>query len=70
MSTAEVLRAKDICSVCPVRLDCLRTALAWREPSGVWGGMTHRERQRLLASVKGNLDAAMAKVGGARAAQQ
>jgi len=37
--------AKQICLRCPVRDPCLRFALEAREPYGVWGGMTERERR-------------------------
>jgi len=36
--------AKSICRVCEVRADCLAAALANREPHGIWGGLTYRER--------------------------
>ncbi len=35
----EIVRAKAICSACPLRLPCLEGALARREPWGVWGGV-------------------------------
>jgi WhiB family transcriptional regulator, redox-sensing transcriptional regulator len=35
---ADLERAKQLCSQCPVRTACLSTALAQREPWGVWGG--------------------------------
>jgi WhiB family redox-sensing transcriptional regulator len=34
----DTLRAKAICSVCPVQTPCLRRAVERREPYGVWGG--------------------------------
>jgi len=37
-----------ICSGCPVREECLVWALETRIQYGVWGGMTERERRRLL----------------------
>jgi len=40
--------AKEICEVCPVREPCLEYALTTREKNGVWGGLTERERRRLL----------------------
>jgi WhiB family redox-sensing transcriptional regulator len=40
--------AKQICSTCPVRTPCLEHALALREKFGVWGGLTERERRRVL----------------------
>lgn len=36
--------AKSICSACEVRAECLAAALAGREPHGIWGGLTYRER--------------------------
>ncbi|MFD3717226.1 WhiB family transcriptional regulator [Streptomyces sp. NPDC058674] len=41
--------AKQVCFACTVRRDCLNYALANNEPAGVWGGLSHRERQRLTA---------------------
>ncbi|MGH9000494.1 MAG: WhiB family transcriptional regulator [Acidimicrobiia bacterium] len=40
--------AKAICGACPVRRRCAEFALATREKHGVWGGLTERERRRLL----------------------
>ena len=40
--------AKAVCARCPVREPCLHSALANREPIGIWGGLTTAERQRLL----------------------
>lgn len=39
--------AKALCWVCPVRMDCLRGAIERREPDGVWGGLTAKERKAL-----------------------
>jgi WhiB family redox-sensing transcriptional regulator len=36
--TADVARAKAICSRCTVRDLCLAAAISRREPCGVWGG--------------------------------
>jgi WhiB family redox-sensing transcriptional regulator len=41
-------RITQICAGCPVRLACLAEALDDRIEWGVWGGMTERERRRLL----------------------
>lgn len=41
-------RAKAICAQCPVIKDCLTWALDAREPFGVWGGTSAKERARLL----------------------
>ena len=44
----EGLEAKEICTLCPVRAACLEYALARREKHGIWGGLTPRERRRVL----------------------
>ena len=44
----DALEAKAICAECPVREVCLDHALERREKLGVWGGMTERERRRML----------------------
>lgn len=38
---------KDICAVCPVRVECLDWALANDVRHGVWGGLSDNERRRL-----------------------
>ena len=40
-------KARAICSICPVRPECLAYALADPESAGVWGGITERERRKL-----------------------
>ncbi len=47
-SDEEATEAKAVCDGCPVREECLAYALAAREKHGVWGGLTERERARLL----------------------
>ena len=42
-----VAHALALCEDCPVRQECLRTALADSNLSGVWGGTTHAERRRI-----------------------
>lgn len=37
-SPADVELAKSLCRGCPVRMECLASALERREPWGVWGG--------------------------------
>jgi WhiB family transcriptional regulator, redox-sensing transcriptional regulator len=44
----EADEAKAICAICPVRQMCLEHALAAREREGVWGGLTERERRRVI----------------------
>lgn len=41
-------RAIRICERCEVREDCLRYALDNEIDFGVWGGMTERQRRRLV----------------------
>ncbi len=45
---AEQNKAKQLCSGCPVRSECLAEALDNAIEWGVWGGMTERERRALL----------------------
>jgi WhiB family redox-sensing transcriptional regulator len=40
-------RAKQVCSGCPVRDECLDHAIRNSERYGVWGGMTDSERRHL-----------------------
>jgi hypothetical protein len=44
--------AKAVCASCPVRTQCLEEALQYsttrQECIGVWGGLTWRERQKLV----------------------
>jgi WhiB family transcriptional regulator, redox-sensing transcriptional regulator len=47
-SDEEADEAKAICASCPVREPCLEYALIVREKLGVWGGLTERERRRVL----------------------
>lgn len=39
--------ARAVCNDCPVKVECLRYALANREQFGIWGGTSERERRRL-----------------------
>ena len=41
-------RAKRICRNCDVVVECLAEALDERIEFGVWGGMTERERRKML----------------------
>ncbi|MDA8288854.1 MAG: WhiB family transcriptional regulator [Actinomycetota bacterium] len=47
-SDEEAEEAKAVCDVCPVRQLCLEHALNNREREGVWGGLTERERRRII----------------------
>lgn len=54
----DLVSAKSICSVCPVRVDCLDSSFQSRdglgELSGIWGGFTPSERKKILKKI--NLD--------------
>jgi WhiB family transcriptional regulator, redox-sensing transcriptional regulator len=39
--------ARQVCAACPVRQQCLEYALTNRITSGIWGGLTERERRPL-----------------------
>ena len=43
-----IAAAKRICAQCPVVNECLAHALRFREPYGVWGGLSEEERALLL----------------------
>ncbi len=45
---AEQNKAKQLCTGCPVRTECLAEALDNQIEWGVWGGMTERERRALI----------------------
>jgi WhiB family redox-sensing transcriptional regulator len=40
--------AKQVCSGCPVKAECLEYSLVNEEEFGVWGGLTEKERRQLL----------------------
>lgn len=40
--------ARQVCSVCPVMLQCREHAIAFQEGFGTWGGLSEDERARLL----------------------
>lgn len=47
-SDEEAEEAKAICGTCNVRQLCLEQAITQRERDGIWGGLTERERRRLI----------------------
>jgi WhiB family redox-sensing transcriptional regulator len=46
-SVPQIAVAQQICSTCPVKLKCLKLALATDAQYGIWGGTTPKERARL-----------------------
>jgi WhiB family redox-sensing transcriptional regulator len=44
------MRAKAICNVCPVTVECTNYVLTIKEPFGIWGGMTESERKDVFAA--------------------
>lgn len=51
-SMAYLEQARALCNGCPVRLTCLRFAIAHRIHWGVWGGLSAHQRRRLPVHVK------------------
>ena len=41
-------RAKAICAMCPVRIECVEYSLMVPELYGIWGGLNELERRALL----------------------
>ena len=48
ISEEDAWRAKEICTVCSVREQCLAFSLTNRERYGVWGGVTEKERLEMF----------------------
>ncbi len=44
---ASTRTAKQICSECQVRLECLEYAVTRGEKFGIWGGLSERERRKI-----------------------
>ncbi len=42
---------KTFCNQCPVKAECLEYALLY-DMSGVWGGMTEKERKRKISKTR------------------
>jgi WhiB family redox-sensing transcriptional regulator len=50
--------ARSICATCPVRHECLDSALSASYPvAGIWGGTAEYERQRYLLRAHGHVSA-------------
>jgi hypothetical protein len=47
-SRQSATEAKQICSGCPVKAECLEYSLVNEEEFGVWGGLTEKERRQIL----------------------
>ncbi|MFC9359099.1 WhiB family transcriptional regulator [Rhodococcus sp. NPDC057014] len=45
--------AKLVCAQCPVIEQCREYALDYKEPYGVWGGLTSAERRHLISNLDG-----------------
>lgn len=45
----EIAVAKELCSICPVRKECLQTALNNKEVWGIWGGRDEVEIRNTLS---------------------
>ena len=39
--------AKAVCTICPVKSECLEFAMRLKVAHGVWGGLSERERRSL-----------------------
>jgi len=50
---SDSLEARTICMSCPVVEQCLDDALTNKEPFGIWGGLTSRDRLRLTRLSRG-----------------
>jgi len=46
-AAADCRDAITICATCPVRDDCLTTAMRRVERHGIWGGLTPKQRDRI-----------------------
>jgi WhiB family redox-sensing transcriptional regulator len=46
---------KRICAGCPVRRDCLASALLFGEEYGIWGGLDSQQRKRLSLALRGGV---------------
>lgn len=47
LASQSTVKAKRICAQCPVRAQCLDSAMSRDERFGVWGGLSERQRRDL-----------------------
>jgi WhiB family redox-sensing transcriptional regulator len=48
--------AKQVCVTCPVALQCLDFAIRSGEETGIWGGMSERQRREVARARRQALD--------------
>ena len=51
--------AKRVCAGCPVKSECLDWALETRQYTGVWGGLSERERRGMYPPATSHVDLCM-----------
>lgn len=44
MRLEAIKTAKNLCNQCPIKMQCLYTAIVMKEAYGIWGGTTAAER--------------------------
>ena len=47
---SQISGAKALCRACPVMMMCAEYALSAHEPTGVWGGYSSADREKMLTS--------------------
>lgn len=45
---ARISQARAICSICPVKNECLEFSIRTNQSHGMWGGLTQDERKELI----------------------
>lgn len=43
----QIAKAKEVCTNCPVKSECLDFALETNQDSGIWGGTSEEERRNI-----------------------
>jgi WhiB family redox-sensing transcriptional regulator len=46
--SADTKKAKRLCTLCPVRMQCLQYALDHKIKDGTWGGLSEKELRQIL----------------------